>query len=389
MQLALDLARRGEGFTRTNPLVGCVVVRDGRVLGQGWHQVFGGPHAEVNALADAARAAGAAGETGALGAAETSGLAGAAGAAGAEGTDAATGATLYVTLEPCCHTGKTPPCTELIIKCGIARVVVGVLDPHDKVAGKGVARLRDAGIEVSVGVLEEQCRALNEAFFYSIARHKPFVLLKAAMSADGKIATRTGESQWISSEASRAYAHEYRRRLEAIMVGIGTVLADDPSLTYRGPQAGLHPTRVIVDSRLRIPLDAKVFLAETPLILATASNPDPEKLDKLSGRPGVEVIVTSGEGQVNLPELMDALYARDIGSVLLEGGGGLNDAMLRAGLVGRLMLFVCPLLIGSAQAKTPVEGEGFASLAQSLRCSFERVWTLGGDVVLEARCLPA
>ncbi len=361
MARALALARLGAGRTSPNPMVGAVVVKDGRVVGEGYHQKAGTPHAEVHAL----RAAGA----------------------------AAAGATLYVSLEPCNHHGRTPPCTEAIIAAGIRRVVAATRDPNPQVNGSGMARLRAAGIEVVEGVMEEEARELNEAFFHFITTGHPFVVMKYAMSLDGRIATATGESRWISSEPARDYVHRLRAAVDAIMVGVGTVLRDDPQLTAR-PAGGAnrHPVRVIVDSRLRTPPSARALTgrSEAPTWLATTPLAPPERrtaiLDaaRRNGCP-VEILeLPERGGRVDIAALTTELGRRGITSVLLEGGAELNAAALEAGAVRKILCFVAPKLVGGRTAPGPVGGAGIASLAEAWRVERLRAEAVGEDVLLTA-----
>lgn len=357
MRRALELARRGMGRVNPNPMVGCVIVRDGRVIGEGWHEVYGGPHAERSAL-DAC-------------------------------TEDAAGATLYVTLEPCCHHGKQPPCTEAILARRIARVVVGCLDPNPVVAGKGCACLREAGIPVETGMLEKECRALNEVFFHFITHRTPFAVMKYAMTLDGKIASRTGDSRWVTGEAARRHVHKTRNALSAVMVGVGTVLADDPLLTCR-IDGGLDPLRIVCDSRLRTPPDSRLIRTtrEIPtLIAATERNERAAALE----RAGAEILLcATKDGRVDLADLMRRLGARSIDSVLIEGGGALHFSALTAGVVRKVQAYIAPSLIGGETAKTPVGGAGFARMADALRLQNLSVTRLGDDILLEGNlpCLP-
>ncbi|NDL66619.1 bifunctional diaminohydroxyphosphoribosylaminopyrimidine deaminase/5-amino-6-(5-phosphoribosylamino)uracil reductase RibD [Anaerotalea alkaliphila] len=355
MRMALELAAKGAGHTNPNPLVGAVIVKDGRVIGRGYHKRYGGPHAEVEAFASA--------------------------------TEDVEGATMYVTLEPCSHYGKTPPCAQAIVAQGIARVVVAMEDPNPLVAGKGLQILKDNGIQVEVGVLEEEARKLNRIFLKYISSKMPYCILKTAMTLDGKIATATGDSKWITNEASRAHVHELRHRVSAIMAGIGTVLADDPSLTTRldVPEPS-HPHRIIVDTCGRIPLDAQV-LQDTPgsrRILATTAKAPIKKREQLAAL-GVEVVVVpEKDGQVDLPHLFAWLGEEKIDSILLEGGGNLNFSVLKEGLVDRVVAFVAPLLLGGRDAKTPVEGAGFPHVREGIRLDDMEVHPSGGDLRIEA-----
>ncbi len=338
MRRAIELARQGEGWTNPNPLVGAVIVKGGQVIGEGYHERCGQAHAERNALADCTR----------------------------RGNDPS-GATLYVTLEPCCHTGKQPPCTEAVIEAGVARVVVGSRDPNPLVAGKGNAILRAAGIQVVEDFLRSECDELNPIFFHFITTGRPFVVAKWAMTLDGKIATRTGDAQWVSNEASRADTHELRHRLAAIMVGSGTVELDDPSLTARRPKSSNQPLRVVADSRLRISESSHLVRTahEVPVLVATAVADDDAKAARLREL-GVEVVsIPKDDGKVDLHALMGELGSRGIDSVLVEGGGTLHESLFRAELVNQVVVYVAPKVIGGTDAKTPVEGTGAELMADA------------------------
>ncbi|MDN5348040.1 MAG: diaminohydroxyphosphoribosylaminopyrimidine deaminase [Clostridia bacterium] len=331
MQRALELARLGLGRTSPNPAVGAVVVSRGEVVGEGYHQKAGTPHAEIHALQ----------------------------AAGSR----AKGATLYVTLEPCCHFGRTPPCTKAIIAAGIRRVVAAMPDPNPRVSGKGLAELREAGLEVEVGVLAQEAQELNEAFIKYITSGRPWVTMKMAVSLDGKIATFTGASRWITGPESRLKAHQMRDTHDVVLVGIGTVLADDPLLTTRLPGGrGRDAARVILDSRLRIPLEARVvrLASPAPTLVATTAAAPPEKLAILQGK-GVEVLILpSEEGRVSWPALLEALAARGWTSILIEGGAEVNASALAAGVVDKVVAFIAPKIIGGRSAPGAVGGEGAA-----------------------------
>ncbi|MCL6638871.1 MAG: bifunctional diaminohydroxyphosphoribosylaminopyrimidine deaminase/5-amino-6-(5-phosphoribosylamino)uracil reductase RibD [Firmicutes bacterium] len=353
MKMALDLAARARGRTSPNPMVGAVVVKDGVVIGKGCHLRAGTPHAEIHALREA-------------------------------GEDAA-GATLYVTLEPCCHHGRTGPCSEAVIEARVARVVVAMTDPNPKVCGGGIRRLKEAGIEVAVGVLEEEAAALNEAFIKYITARLPFVLAKAAMSLDGKIATSTGRSRWITGPESRAYAHQLRDWYDAILVGRGTVLADDPSLTARLPGGGgRDPVRVILDSRARVPLSANVFNrhSRAPAVVAVTSLAPAGRIAALE-QAGAKVVV-AGEGPaVDLPDLLKKLAEMEITSVLIEGGAAVHASAFEAGVVDKVAWFVAPKIIGGAAAPGPVGGRGVDDPSLAVPLDRMKIRRLGGDFCLE------
>lgn len=353
MREALQLARNAEGRTSPNPMVGAVIVRDGRIVAVGWHRKAGTPHAEVHAL----RMAG----------------------------DLAKGATLYVTLEPCAHYGRTGPCAKAVVEAGIRRVVIAMQDPNPLVAGKGIRILREAGVEVTCGVLEEEARKLNEVFLKWITEKMPFVVLKTAMSLDGKIATRTGASQWITGEAARLRVHRYRDRYDAILVGIGTVLADDPSLTTRLPDGtGRNPVRIIVDSKARTPLVAKVVADKAARTIIAVTEAAPEARVAALRAAGVEVLIAGRGPQVDLRLLCRQLGQQDICSIFVEGGGSIGFSFLQAGLVDKLHAFIAPKLIGGRTALTPVEGEGFAELKDAVELRDMEAEQLGADLLVTA-----
>lgn len=356
MRRAIELADRGKGFTNPNPLVGAVVVKDGRIIGEGWHERYGQWHAERNALRNC--------------------------------VEDPRGATMYVTLEPCCHYGKTPPCTEAVIERGIARVVVGMKDPNPLVAGKGIARLREARIEVECGVEEDVLREQNRIFLKYIQTRMPWVVMKTAMTLDGKIATRTGDSRWVTGEAARAVGHELRHRLMGIAVGIGTALADNPMLTCRIEGREVRqPVRVVVDSQARLPLDSRLAATarECRTVVAHTRLAPIERLAALSAV-GVEAwACEEREGMVDPQSLLRLLGERGIDSVLLEGGGNLNFSFLRQGLVDEIYAFVAPKIVGGADAKTPVEGRGVDRMADALAFRLRETRQVGEDVLLRLR----
>lgn len=364
MARALELAAHGAGWTNPNPQVGAVIVKDRRIIGEGWHTAYGKLHAEREALAHC--------------------------------TEDPRGATIYVTLEPCCHWGKTPPCTEAIIEAGIARVVVGAPDPNPLVAGKGFEVLREAGIEVVEGVLVDECRAINEVFFHYIQSGLPLVIAKYAMTLDGKIATRTGASRWITSEAARAKVHEDRHRYAAIMVGIGTVLADDPELTSRIPdQETKSPLRVVVDSSSRTPLTSKLVRSarEIPTLIAVAAQAPAERIAALE-EAGCEVFVSqvAEHDRVDLLALLAYLgKEKSIDSVIVEGGATLLWSFFAEGLVDRVQAYIAPKVFGGAGAPSPVQGLGVETPASAIQCSTPTITRLGQDILLECevqKCLP-
>ncbi|MEK6716626.1 MAG: bifunctional diaminohydroxyphosphoribosylaminopyrimidine deaminase/5-amino-6-(5-phosphoribosylamino)uracil reductase RibD [candidate division NC10 bacterium] len=354
MRRALDLAARARGRTSPNPMVGAVLVKDGQLIGEGFHAYAGSDHAEVAALRDAG--------------------------------PAARGATLYVSLEPCCHYGRTPPCVEQILQAGIRRVVAACEDPNPAVSGKGIAALRAAGLSVDVGVLAEEAERLNEAFFTHVRTGRPFVTLKVAASLDGKIATRTGESRWITGESARRRVHQLRNEMDAVLVGIGTVLRDDPLLTTRlGIADQRDPIRVVVDNLARLPLRAKAVnrASTAPTILAVSQMAPRTKLEALE-REGVQVIVVeSSPRRVSLERLIEALGKRGILSVMIEGGAEINASALREGVVDKVLVFLAPILIGGKSTPTAVGGDGIESLTQAVRLRDVRIERFDGDILVE------
>ena len=350
MLRAIQLAKKGEGWTNPNPMVGAVIVKDGKIIGEGYHKKYGELHAERNAIASL--------------------------------TESAEGAVIYVTLEPCCHHGKTPPCTEAIIEQKIRKVVIGSRDPNPKVSGKGIKMLQEAGIEVIEDFMREECDRLNPVFFHYITTKTPYVVMKYAMTLDGKIATKTGASKWITGEAARAEVQHMRHRYMGIMAGIGTVLADDPMLNVR-VEGWKSPIRILCDSGLRIPLDGQIVKSagKYRTIVAYADSENTEAKRKRLHEMGVETICCPDENnQVDLKKLMRYLGEEGIDSILLEGGGTLNDSALRAGIVQEVQAFIAPKLFGGMNSKTPVEGIGvrFPSEAVKLKCT--DICQIGEDI---------
>lgn len=352
MRRALELAERGAGRVNPNPLVGAVVVKDGQIVGEGFHERFGGPHAEVLALE----------------------------AAGGE----AAGADLYVTLEPCVHWGKTPPCVERIISAGVRRVFVAVRDPNPLVDGKGVATLREAGIEVVEGLLEEEARRLNEPFFKFITTKRPFVVLKLALSLDGKVATRSGDSRWISNERSRELVHRLRNRYAAVLVGVNTVLKDDPQLTARVAGAR-DPWRIILDSRGRIPLEARVLnlSSPAPTVIATTELMPQEKEMELTHKGARVWRLRARDGRVDLEELLQRLGEEGLDSLLVEGGPTVAAGFLEAGLIDKVVFIIAPKIIGGSEAPGAIGGRGAAELAEAWKLKDISVRMLDEDLIYE------
>lgn len=357
MKRAIELAKQGSGWTAPNPLVGAVVVKNGRVIGEGYHRKYGELHAERNALAAC--------------------------------SENPAGATLYVTLEPCCHYGKTPPCTEIIIEKKIAKVVIGSRDPNPKVAGKGARILREHGIEVVEDYMREACDALNPVFFHYITTKTPYVVLKFAMTLDGKIATRTGASKWITGEAARNHVHQLRGRYAGILAGIGTVLADDPMLNCRID--GAHqPLRIILDSHLRIPMGSRLVRSakEYPLlIVCNESNRDREegtsRIQKLEEAGAKVWTLPEKNGHPDLNVLMQRLGEEKIDSVLIEGGGTVNEAALKAHIVHHVYAYIAPKIFGGEDAKTPVEGSGIRLPQECAQLRLAKITVLLNDMLLE------
>jgi diaminohydroxyphosphoribosylaminopyrimidine deaminase/5-amino-6-(5-phosphoribosylamino)uracil reductase len=359
---AIEIARRGAGAVRPNPVVGAVVARDGEVLGEGWHEEYGAAHAEVNAI-------------------EACGLAD------------LSGATLYVSLEPCCHEGKTPPCTEAILQAGLRRVVVASDDPSEKASGRGLGILRDEGIDVVLadGELTTNARLLNQAFRKHARVGRPWVLFKSAMTLDGKVATRTGDSKWISGEDSRALAHRWRAAADAVVVGIGTALADDPQLTARPhgvpAEPPRQPRRVVFDTLARLPPSSKLVAAaaEVPLTVVVsraAAHADTGALEAA----GVQVLVATGENEpARVRSALDQLGAQGIAAALLEGGPHLAGAFLDAGEIDEIRLFLAPLLLGGSSARDPLEGKGVERISNALRALTLESERVGEDLLISAR----
>jgi len=354
MARALELAARGRGYVEPNPMVGCVIAMDDRVLGEGWHARFGGPHAEIEAL----RAAG----------------------------TAAAGATMYVTLEPCCHHGKTPPCTEAVIEAGIRRVVVAGRDPFPDVAGGGIQQLVQAGMDVQIGLLDEQASRLNAPYFKLVRTGRPWIVAKWAMTLDGKTATRTGSSQWISGEDSRKLVHELRGRMDAIMVGRGTAVADDPLLTAR-PPGPRTATRIVVDTRAALTPDSQLVRTaqEAPVLVAAGPEATEERRRRLIDA-GCEVwIGEADDPQDRLIELLHELGRRRMTNVLIEGGGGLLGSLFDVGAVDEVHTFIANKLIGGADATTPIGGKGVELMSQAITLDKPTIEHVGGDIYIHGR----
>lgn len=353
MREALALAEKGMGFVNPNPMVGAVIVKNGRIIGRGWHRKCGELHAERNAFADC--------------------------------TEDCTDASIYVTLEPCCHYGKTPPCTEAIIEHNIKRVIIGSSDPNPLVAGKGVKILREHGIEVTEGVLRDDCDRLNEIFFHYITTGLPFVTMKYAMTMDGKIAAYTGKSQWITGEQSRQNVQYDRLRHSAIMVGVGTVLADDPMLTCR-LEHGRNPVRIVCDTCLRTPIESNIVqtASKIPTIIATCSD-DRKKISEYKALDCRIIRLNEKNGHTDLNQLMKILGDEKIDSILLEGGGELNWSALKTGIVSKIQTYIAPKLFGGKDAKSPISGIGVPSPDDAFMLTDSRIQRIGDDFLIESR----
>ncbi len=347
---AAELAEHGKGFVNPNPLVGAVIVREGRIIGEGFHARYGGPHAEREAFRNC--------------------------------TEDPRGATLYVTLEPCCHYGKTPPCTEVILEKGIARVMVGLTDPNPLVAGKGMALLQNAGIAVESGVETERLAKQNRVFLKYITTRMPWVVLKTAMTLDGKIAAYTGDSKWVTGEEARREVHRMRAEYMGIVAGSGTVKADDPLLNCRGVAGCRQPVRIVVDSAASLSPDSRIFRSagEQPVIVAHTTKAGADKLELLQAAGVNTLLCTEREGRVSIPDLLRQLGERQIDSLLLEGGGELNASFLNAGMVDEVVAFIAPKLIGGREAPTPVEGTGIANMHEAVRLREVESGKIGEDV---------
>ena len=358
LERAIELARNGSGRANPNPVVGAVIALEGSVLGEGWHDELGGPHAEINAIAASGGAD--------LGA-----------------------ATLYVSLEPCCHHGRTPPCTDAIIAAGIKRVVVGSDDPTEKASGRGLGILRDEGVEIVLadGELARRARLLNQAFRKHARTGRPWVLFKSAMTLDGKVATRDGDSKWISGVASRELAHHWRASVDAVVIGIGTALADDPQLTARVENVHRQPRRVVFDSLARLPLSSQLVsaTAEVPLIVVVSRAAPRTETDALEAA-GADVILATGENEpARVRSALDQLGGLGVAAILLEGGPHLAGAFLDAGEIDEVRLFLAPMLLGGRSARDPLEGEGVERIAEAISALTLDCERVGEDLLISAR----
>lgn len=355
MRLAIQQAELGRGQTSPNPLVGSVVVKGDQIVGMGAHLRAGTPHAEVHALAIAG--------------------------------PRAEGATIYVTLEPCNHTGRTGPCTEAILKSGIRRVVIGMLDPDEQVAGRGMTRLQEAGLEVVAGVLETDCRDLNTAYIHHRLTKQPFVTLKMAMTLDGKIATASGDSKWVTNPQSRAYGHQLRQQMDAILVGIDTVISDDPELTVRLPEIlePSNPIRVVLDSRLRIPHTSKLLdLMVADTWIFTTEQHDPESKKQLEAK-GVKVWVTSGSKRVNVSEMLTILGGEGVLSLLVEGGSEVHASFIQESLAQEVCAFIAPKILGGLQSRSAVGGESPVQMSEAIDLVEISIQRFGDDLCVRGK----
>ena len=369
MQRAIELARRGAGFVNPNPMVGCVVVKDDVIITEGYHEYYGGLHAERNALTHT--------------------------------TADCKDATLYVTLEPCCHHGKTPPCTDIIIEKGIKKVVVGLLDPNPLVSGKGISILQDAGIEVVTGVEVDKIKELNKVFLKYIKTKRPYVLLKTAMTLDGKIASYTGDSKWITNEKSRKLVHKLRSEMMGIVAGIGTVNADDPMLNCRldcqqttdnGQQTSVkfrQPIRIIVDTKASISLDSNIVKTanEYRTLIAHTNSASQENIEKLNSLNVETLLCEDKDGHVDINDLMDKLGQKGIDSLLLEGGSCLNAAFLQAGCVDEVYAFIAPKIIGGTQSKSPIGGQGIELMKDAITFDKVEIEQIENDILIKCKIM--
>lgn len=354
MKAALNLAEKGMGFTSLNPLVGAVIVKNGNIIAEGYHKKYGESHAEVNALNNA--------------------------------TQDVHDATMYVTLEPCSHYGKTPPCANRIVKSGIKKVVIAMEDPNPIVSGKGIKILKDNGVEVKVGVLREEAEKLNEIFIKYITTKKPFTIMKAGMSLDGKIATHTGDSRWVTGEESREYGHLLRQKVSAILVGVNTVIMDDPMLNTRLSNVECNdPMRIVLDSHGRTPLNSKVLnINSSNTIIAVTDIASEENIRAFKERGAGVIITPVKNNKVDLQFLIEELGKKKIDSVLVEGGGEVNFSFLKENLVDKVVFFIAPKIIGGREAKTPVEGPGIDYLKDVISLKDLQMTNIGKDIMIEA-----
>lgn len=354
MNRVLELARLGEGRTSPNPLVGAVIVKDGRIIGEGYHSYYGGNHAEVEAINNA--------------------------------KESVKGSIIYVNLEPCSHFGKTPPCAKRLVEEGFRKVVVAILDPNPKVAGRGIEILKENGIDVELGLLEKEARELNEVFIKYITKGIPYIYLKYAMTLDGKIASCTGDARWISNEKSRQEVHKLRNKVSGIMVGIGTILADDPSLNTRLTSAnGKDPVRIIIDSNCRIPTTAKVLHLDSnnKTIVAVTKNADCKRIAEIEDTGAEVLVIDDKDGRVDLESLFWVLGKRGMDSILIEGGGELSYSALEDELIDKLQVYIAPKIIGGSKASTPVTGKGISLMKDAIELQDIKRKIFDEDIMIE------
>ncbi len=352
MGLAINLARKGIGKVNPNPMVGAVIVKDNKIVGTGYHEKYGGKHAEINAIENS--------------------------------RESLNGSTMYVNLEPCSHFGKTPPCVDKIIESKINKVVIASVDPNPLVKGKGVKKLRDAGIEVKVGVLDEENKKLNEVFLKYIKNKKPFVVMKVAMSLDGKIATTTGQSKWISCDESRRYVHKLRSEVMSILVGINTVIKDNPMLDCR-LENGKNPIRIIVDTTLKIPIDSKIVSSSKSIrtIVVTTKNANRNVMKSLEDK-GVEILTVNLKNNlVDLKEMINKLGELNIDSILIEGGSSLNFSAINENIVDKIQVYVAPIILGGGSSKTPIGGQGVDEIKEAFKLHRLEYKQIGSDILIE------
>ncbi len=353
MKRALELARLGSGHVHPNPMVGAVIVKNGKIIGEGYHEFFGGPHAEINAISHA--------------------------------TEDVKGSTIYVTLEPCSHYGKTPPCADRIIKEGFEKVVIGMGDPNPFVNGKGIDKLKKAGIAVTDNVLKENAKHLNECYLKNIHKKEPFCVMKTAMTLDGKISTFTGDSKWISSVKSRLYVQELRHRYTGTMVGVNTVIKDDPKLNDRSEnEIKIDPTRIVIDSSGRTPLEAQVLTDDITTIIAVTNNAPPAFVETVIKKGKEIIICPEKDDKVDLKYLMKVLFEKGIDSILLEGGSTLNFTAIKEGIVDKVISFISPKIVGGKDALTPVGGYGIENIRNAITLNIESVTKIDDDILVEA-----
>lgn len=352
MKMALELAERGCGFVNPNPMVGALVVKDGKIIGSGYHEKYGELHAEQNAIANC--------------------------------SVSPVGASIYVTLEPCCHYGKTPPCCEKIIASGITKVIIGSADPNPLVKGKGVKTLRKNGIEVVEDVLRDECDLLNEVFLHYIKTGLPYIVMKYAMTIDGKIATYTGRSKWITGELARKRVHEDRHRYSAIMIGVGTLIADDPMLNCRIENAK-DPIRIICDTNLRSPIDSRIVRTANDIRTIIATSCEDKEVHSKYIEAGCEIIVIpKSKGHIDLKQLILRLGEDKIDSIIVEGGGNLNWSAIKSGIINKVQSYIAPKIFGGESSKSPVEGMGIGNPEDGLYLKNMKITNLGPDILIES-----